>query len=170
MLFESEVNEFSLSVVRRRAHAIDFCLTAHSLVISSSAIQILLDVYETIAAHACNCSGEKTFGQVVAAGSVDLGHVLEHLTIDLLVRTYGRMYDAQNSPVFAGTTSSIDRAHNSQRIIISYVSGQAALVYEAMRTACQIMDSVLSGENLSLPDKMIAPLVTLLADESVCRR
>ncbi len=170
MLFESQTNSFSLDIIGRRAHSIDFYLTFSEFLIDVDSLNVLTDRYDTLLAHACNCGGEKTFGQVIASGSVDLGHVLEHLTIDLLVRAYRRVYGSQEIPIFAGTTSLVEDRHDTQRITISYVFGQAILVYEAMRRACHVIDEVLSGESLSQPQEVIGPLVMLLNDKTVCRR
>jgi|GEM_PF-6320936 len=132
---------FSLTIARRRAHAVDFRLVApgYSEPVGPLLLERVLDAYPTLPDHACDTGGPTTFGAVIATGAVDLGHLLEHLAIDLEVRAWRSASAAV--PVFAGNTSWIERERGVQRITLSYVTGQAAVTYEAMRQACRVVDA-----------------------------
>jgi hypothetical protein len=47
----------------------------------------LMAVHENLADHACKMKGIKRFGEAILQASIP--HVLEHLTIDLMVEEYG---------------------------------------------------------------------------------
>jgi hypothetical protein len=163
MLYESARSGFSLSIIRRRAHAIDFRLeTSVSASVDAAVVTGVLDVYPSLASHACDCAGATRFGQVIAAGRLDLGHVLEHLCIDLLVRAYAAVYGEANVPTFAGNTRALGPSGRDWCIMLSYVKGQASAAYEAMRLAATIMDDALGARGLAAPAEVLQPLIALI--------
>lgn len=142
--FSSSGGSFSIVEVRRRAHAVDFKLLAvpGACFVEPKVLADILASHPTLAEHACDVDGATTFGSVADAGPVETGHLLEHLAIDLLVHAYAEAAEDGCTPTIAGHTSWISREQGIQRITISYVAGDVAMLYESMRQACGILDAV----------------------------
>jgi hypothetical protein len=70
----------------------------------------------SLAEHACHASGVHRFGAVIVGTT--LPHLLEHLTIDLLV-------EAHPGIQFAGTTSWLDDEAGTMLVRVSAIAGSA---------------------------------------------
>jgi len=87
-------------------------------VLSPEAAAVLLAHYPTLAFHACKSShGATTFGERIAGAL--LPHVVEHLAIDLLVRTHP-------GTQLAGNTRWQDAAHTVMRVRLKDVPADVA--------------------------------------------
>lgn len=80
----------------------------------------LLEEYPTLASHACVNDEGDTFGCVIARTPVP--HLLEHLVIDLQVRSSERTDGA-----FVGTTEWIDEAAGRATVQVSFTDDLVAL-------------------------------------------
>lgn len=90
----------------------------------------LLEDYPTLAGHACVNEVGDTFGCVIDRTPVP--HLLEHLVIDLQVRSGGRADDT-----FVGTTEWTDEAKGRATVQVSFTDDLVAL--RAFRDASEII-------------------------------
>jgi hypothetical protein len=111
------------------------CITPSSLRVDETLARIVLVLRPTLAQHACKQRGFGCFGDKLIGTT--LPHLVEHLTIDLLVEEHGAAF-----PV-AGTTHWLDKEHGIMRVRISCVPEHVDMTCTAINRAVALVNVLL---------------------------
>ena len=128
--------EFVLQDRRVRRTAMDFALRVQPW-LEEIPQTLLHDVFEqrpTLSEHACTHD--------YVSGAITLPHLLEHITIDLLVQRDREVGGCQE---FAGYTRWLDRKTGLARITLKSIDH--AQTHAAMIDACKLMESLILQQN-----------------------
>jgi cyanophycin synthetase len=104
----------------------------------------LLKTFPSLAEHKCSRGRRGGFIERITEGTL-LGHVLEHVTIEML--------NLAGEEVSFGKTTTLDEDKGEYEVVFSYYSREAAI--EALHLACHNINLIIAGQEIDLNKELM---------------